>query len=418
MRTAAVIVCIVLSIVAGGCGTDIRKDGSPGGTAGPKPRFYEDIAPLVYKNCTSCHQDGGVGPFPLVTYDDVVAMGDQIPNAIMTRQMPPWGADNSGECNTYKDARWLSDDEIALFVEWINGDREAGDPANAPELPAQQVGLDKVSTTAAMTDAYSPDPTLHDDYRCFIIDAGITSNTYLTGFEVRPGTPEIVHHILMFQLDSAQAESQAAALDANNAGPGYTCFGAAGAPATLLGVWAPGTRVASYPAGTGLQVKANRKIVLQVHYHRQPGTPADRTEVDFRLESTVAHPSFLYLLAAPDLQLPPRQMAATTTNQYALPMWLGQYDVWGTFPHMHTLGRELRVESDHASATQCLADVPRWDFQWQQGYFYENGPLAVSGGDTLRISCTHDTSSRMTTTTWGEGTEDEMCLAFLYVSQH
>ena len=62
--------------------------------------------------------------------------------------------------------------------------------------------------------------------------------------------------------------------------------------------------------------------------------------------------------------------------------------------------------------------MPRWDFNWQQGYFYDTGPLAASGGDTLRISCTYDTTARTATTTFGEGTNDEMCLAFVYVSAH
>ena len=34
--------------------------------------------------------------------------------------------------------------------------------------------------------------------------------------------------------------------------------------------------------------------------------------------------------------------------------------------------------------------------------------------DTLRVRCTFSTLERTTTTTWGEGTEDEMCLATLY----
>ncbi len=90
----------------------------------------------------------------------------------------------------------------------------------------------------------------------------------------------------------------------------------------------------------------------------------------------------------------------------------------GVFPHMHTRGRSLRVEVDHAGQTQCLTDVPRWDFNWQQGYFYDGPPRIAGGGDMLRITCTHDTSAEGQPITWGEGTDDEMCLAFLYVSPY
>jgi len=92
--------------------------------------------------------------------------------------------------------------------------------------------------------------------------------------------------------------------------------------------------------------------------------------------------------------------------------------VWGVFPHMHTLGKTMRVELDHASRTECLIDVPRWDFNWQQGYFYDHAPLVAGGGDTVRINCNYDTTTRGTPTMWGEGTMDEMCLAFIYVSPY
>ena len=106
------------------------------------------------------------------------------------------------------------------------------------------------------------------------------------------------------------------------------------------------------------------------------------------------------------------------TNQYMLPNILPTYNVWGVFPHMHKLGTSLRAEFDHAGQPQCLTDVPRWDFNWQQGYFYEGGPKIVGGGDMLRISCTYNTMSMGEPVTWGEGTDDEMCLAFMYVSQY
>ena len=136
------------------------------------------------------------------------------------------------------------------------------------------------------------------------------------------------------------------------------------------------------------------------------------------ISKTVANPSSLYLLAAPDLYLPPGKPEVHTRNQYMLPGFVGQYNVWGVFPHMHTRGRSLRVEVDHAGQTQCITDVPRWDFNWQQGYFSDGPPRIAGGGDMLRIECVHDTMGAAGPITWGEGTDDEMCLAFIYVSPY
>jgi mono/diheme cytochrome c family protein len=411
---------IVLFALLVGCGKDYVADDdtTPDAAPGNGLRFYEDVSPILMKHCVACHQPGGAGPFPLISLGDVIAAAPSIPGDVMSRRMPPYGADDSGSCNTFENARWLSDAEISTIVTWLAGDRAPGDPAAAPAVPPPPPPLARVDATAKMVDAYLPDPQMPDDYRCFIVDPGLAADTYLTGFEVRPGVPAEVHHILVFQLADANAETTAANLDAQSAGPGYTCFGGVGASANLVGVWAPGMRVASYPDGTGLALKGGRKMVLQVHYHPHGAPQPDTTAVDMMLASTVANPSFLYLVADPNLYLPPQMPSVAVVNQVQLPSFLPQYNVWGVFPHMHTLGRQLRVEVDHAGRTQCMIDVPRWDFNWQQGYFYDTAPKIAGGGDTVRISCTYDTSSRTTPVMWGEGTEDEMCLAFIYVSQY
>ena len=33
--------------------------------------FHKDIEPILQRSCQNCHRPGGVGPMPLVTYDQV-----------------------------------------------------------------------------------------------------------------------------------------------------------------------------------------------------------------------------------------------------------------------------------------------------------------------------------------------------------
>ena len=33
--------------------------------------FHKDIEPILQRSCQNCHRDGGAGPMPLVTYDQV-----------------------------------------------------------------------------------------------------------------------------------------------------------------------------------------------------------------------------------------------------------------------------------------------------------------------------------------------------------
>jgi hypothetical protein len=89
--------------------------------------------------------------------------------------------------------------------------------------------------------------------------------------------------------------------------------------------------------------------------------------------------------------------------------------IWGALPHMHTLGRKLRVDAATASGTTCLVNVDRWDFHWQNVWWYES-PLSLDAFKSATISCTYDTRGRDKPVTWGEGTNDEMCLSYFYAT--
>lgn len=93
----------------------------------PFTTYHDDVAPLFAAQCVGCHQAGGIGPFPLATYADVVAHKDEVVFSIQTRRMPPFTLDNSGACQTFRDARWLSDAEIALVTSWVADGAAEGD---------------------------------------------------------------------------------------------------------------------------------------------------------------------------------------------------------------------------------------------------------------------------------------------------
>src|SRR5450631_2583405 len=54
------------------------------------PVFTRDIAPILYKHCASCHHEGEVAPFPLITYDDAKKRARLISEVTRARLMPPW----------------------------------------------------------------------------------------------------------------------------------------------------------------------------------------------------------------------------------------------------------------------------------------------------------------------------------------
>jgi len=94
---------------------------------------------------------------------------------------------------------------------------------------------------------------------------------------------------------------------------------------------------------------------------------------------------------------------------------VGTATVYGVVPHMHTLGRTLSLETSIGSSDVCMVSVDRWDFHWQNIWWYDT-PLKVTGATSFTLSCGYDTRERSAPVLWGDSTTDEMCLVYLYAA--
>ncbi|MEL6650342.1 MAG: cytochrome c, partial [Bacteroidota bacterium] len=88
--------------------------------------FSEDIAQILFDNCTSCHRQGGIAPFALESYQDAYLMRNSIAWSTKTGVMPPYPADVSYQ--RYADERILSQLEIDMISDWVNDGAPEGDP--------------------------------------------------------------------------------------------------------------------------------------------------------------------------------------------------------------------------------------------------------------------------------------------------
>ena len=127
-----------------------------------------------------------------------------------------------------------------------------------------------------------------DEYRCFLVDPGLTKDAFLTGSQFLPQNAEIVHHAIFFRLDPTQVPA-AREVDAQSAGEGWTCFGNAGIDdnAAWVAHWAPGTKETLLAPDIGYPMPPGSQLVMQVHYNLlgskgKPGA-ADRSGIRLRL---------------------------------------------------------------------------------------------------------------------------------------
>jgi mono/diheme cytochrome c family protein len=446
-------VLFVAACFVGGSSTNDNPDGSTANLT-----YYKDVAPIIQNHCQSCHVPGGIGAFPLLTYDDAHANSDDIVYETGARNMPPWGARTTNECTPrfgWKNDPTLSDAEIATLSSWHAGGDVAGDPKDAPPPNTTPPLTDLPnSTPLAPTTPFSLTGQA-DYFRCFVLDPQITQKEYITGTFVKPGNSTIVHHALLF---SVPAGATIPAPDDPNVPNQYTCFGSANVTGQqLMAVWTPGSQPFAYPPDVGQPVDVGTKFIMQIHYHPHANATTDPDTSTFEYTATTTQPTWGVLpelvgnfktavnakgigLMNPPFSIPPNTPTTQFTMQYTEPTSIPiPLKILAVAAHMHLVGVDEKISLHRANGTtdqptdECMLQVPSWDFNWQRAYQYNTDISTlptIAPGDVAQIRCTYDNTlqnpwvaqalseqglTQTQTVTLGETTLDEMCLGAFWL---
>jgi mono/diheme cytochrome c family protein len=422
------------------------------------PTYWGSVASILEAHCTSCHAPNGIGPFPLGTYEQAKEHHHEIAEQVAEREMPPWLPETK-TCNALRHSRALSDEELARIAQWAKDEAPEGDKKDyrsiAPREPYDKVEGDP-DRAVTPAEAYAPKaPAVigrGDDYHCFVLEPNLDKPAAVSALRVVPGASALVHHVILYEVRK-DAVPKVEEKDASEPGPGYTCFGGIGVdptmrgtsfeggelhgfPAQMIAAWAPGggaTDVAgaptALPAGTAIRLAPGSKLVLQVHYSLENWKKGmtDRTRVDMWFAKGEPRKQAVWIpLLEYDFRVPPNVGAedprAQAHAEVELPFPL---EVRGVAGHMHLRGKAIRVDATPSddSGAQCLLDIPRWEFGHQEAYWLAD-PIRVSKAG---VSCAWDNRQQAQPSVngrqrktkelrWGEGTDDEMCLAFLYAT--
>jgi mono/diheme cytochrome c family protein len=418
------------------CGTDTAAP--PPDPQPTAPTYWQDVEPIFYTNCASCHTAGGIGPFAIDDPDTAMNFAPAIASKTADRTMPPWPP--GGDTPALLHVRSLTQAQIDTIAAWVAGGSQLGDPSKPqPHVEPELVDIGATELGFDIGLDYVPDTNLTDDYRCFLADVGTTALRTATGFRVTPGNRGIVHHVIV-GMYSAADKPTLQALDAETPDrAGWPCVGGlvpTGTKVTSLGnlgSWVPGVTAVAYPEGTGTAIPAGSLAVIQVHYNLLGGSAPDRTRVDVALAPADQNGTLVRLggvgLIKVNIPIPANtnpvvhEASATVSQWRALrgqqPFPSGHGFALGVGGHMHLIGTRVSITRTNASGTSTLLDIPAWSFHWQGQYQYAS-PIQIENTDTLTIRCEYDNSDQHrlalgltpgTAVNFGEGTQDEMCLA-------
>ena len=96
--------------------------------------WTRDISRIVYRRCLDCHRDGGSAPMPLLTYEQARPWAKAIQEEVLERRMPPWGAVKG--FGDFQDDLGLTQEELHLLSDWVDGGAPEGDPKYLPDPPS------------------------------------------------------------------------------------------------------------------------------------------------------------------------------------------------------------------------------------------------------------------------------------------
>jgi len=388
------------------------------------PTFHEDIAPIIYNNCTECHRAGGLGPMSLISYNDVFVYGEYIEMVTQSGFMPPWIPDPN--YRHFRGERVLIDSDKQLISDWVLGGKIEGDPAANPGAPtfSNESVLGVPDMVLSMAEPWVQPGNMEDQYQIFLIPTGVTQSTYVRAIEVITENNAIAHHCIIGYTDDPAIIAQAQALDDATPEPGYVGFGGFGVTLQddLFGGWVPGSPPTEFPDGIGKVMEPGSYLLMQMHYGPSPIEQSDLTDINiFTAEIPVTRIVGAAVLSPYNFSEPFIIPANEITSFHAtldIPIDVSLVSVT---PHMHLLGKSWLVyaTSPDNLDTIPLISIPQWDFHWQGMFTFPN-LLKIPAGYKIHAIGEYDNTvnndenpfSPPQTMSWGEFTTEEMFIVF------
>ena len=361
--------------------------------------FSHQIAPILYKNCATCHHPGGSGPFSLLSYADAARWGKLIEKVTQSRYMPPWLPEPG--YGDFADSRRLPNLEVALIKQWVDSGMPQGDLADAPTSPVYsndwQLG--------------TPDLILHSEssmsvpaggsdlFRNFILPVPITATKYVRAMEIKPGSPQVVHHANVL-IDRTASLRRGHPTDWKDGVAGMEITVPSGDsfdPDSHFLFWKPDTAALIEPEGMPWRLDPGNDLILNMHLKPtgKPETVNATIGLYFTDKPAVAHPMLLQLEHDDSLDIPANDRDFVVEDELKLPV---DVDVLGVYPHAHYLGKKMEGYATlppvggNAGEKKWLVLIRDWDIDRQSVYRFAK-PVYLPRGTVIHMRYTYDNSA-------------------------
>ncbi len=354
--------------------------------------YTKEVAPILQAKCVSCHMKGGIGPFAFSSYRKARGWSDMMREVLMTRRMPPWQADPHH--GTFSQDLSLTTEEKQTLLHWIEQGTPRGegeDPLAVDVAAAKPWPLGKPQHIIDIPPQKIPSNGIID-YKYIHMNSPFEEDTWITGADVHPGDRQALHHVIIFIVPQEGERKQ------------YRRW--------LTG-YAPGVKGDLFPENTGVLLRKNERLLLELHYTAYGKETIDETQVGLYLaDGQLQHSFRTGLFIDESIKIPPHHRSFEWSQTRDIEDNIILYSM---NPHMHFRGKAMRFELVTPDGQrETLVSVPHYNFNWQHTYVLKQ-PRRVPEGSQLILHAAWDNSERNPANpdptrevTWGEQSFDEM----------
>lgn len=422
LRGLACLAALLVSVSV--VGTIVARP-SPRQLADVKPTqvtFNRDIAPIVFRSCSSCHRPGEAAPFSLLTYSDAKKHARQIAEVTQSRSMPPWLPEP--QRLKFADELRLSDAQIKLFEDWVKQGAVEGSAADLPPSPKFVEGwrLGKPDLVLTASKPLTLPPSGTDTYWNFIFPVPIQETRWVKAIEIRPGDKRYVHHANILVDREGSSRRRETEPGAGFGGMEIRIESQVFDPDSHLLFWKPGTVPYVEPQGIALRFDKGTDLILNTHLQ-----PSGKPEVIqpsiglyFTTHPATKLPMLLQLENDVKLDIPAGQKDFLVTDDFTLPI---DVELMAIYPHAHYLGKDIQAFATLPDGTrETLIHIPNWNLNWQAVYRYAE-PVRLPKGTKVSLRYVYDNSEENPLNpnhppervVAGNRSRDEMCHLWLQV---
>lgn len=375
--------------------------------------WSEHVRPIFREKCMNCHSAIGILPseFNMTTYagtEDRTGAKDwaySIEEEILTKNMPPWGADP--RYNSFKNHRFLTQEQIETIIEWARGGRPQGPQKDLPapeEFLNRDWSLGEPDRVFEMPEAHVLSVDVTDSQVDYVFPVNFEGEeNWITAIEFLPANPTIVHTMIAFIHDPVSESTYTLDMEVlteydpmadvkklkelyKKAFPSGTHF---------LGQWVRGDAPFTLPMNVGRLLRKGSTIGLKVYYHRDSydtiGEQShDKSKFGIHFaDGNIQKVSDSLIIRKEPFVVPVNESnyevrESTTLTESAY--------LYGAYPHAGLLAKDLEILAhypDGRSTTLLL--IPAFEYKFNQSYVFEK-PIFVPADIRLELIAHYDNS--------------------------